>query len=139
LGPILFQLPPRWTLNLERLTSFLEAVPKGHQYVFEFRDESWIVKEVFDVLRSYNAGFCIHDLAHMQTPLEVTANFTYLRFHGPGADKYRGSYSRASLQMWANQIETWRKELSDVYVYFNNDVGGHAIENAKTLKAMVAV
>src|SRR5688572_1269124 len=92
LGPLLFQLPPRWNLNVERLTLFLEALPKENRYVLEIRDESWFVRELYEVLRRYNVAFCIHDLALMKTPLEITADFTYIRFHGPGAAKYRDSY-----------------------------------------------
>jgi len=91
LGPILIQLPPRWRVDTERLREFLEVLPKEHRYAIEIRDESWLVKEVYYVLREFNAAFCIHDLGHMQTPLEITADFTYIRFHGPGAAKYRGS------------------------------------------------
>jgi uncharacterized protein YecE (DUF72 family) len=138
LGPVLFQLPPRWKLNIERLTLFLEALPKEHKYVFEFRDESWLVGGVYDVLRKYHAAFCIHDLAGRQTPLEITADFTYIRFHGPGSAKYRGSYTIQALEGWAERIRLWRRKLSAVYVYFNNDIGGHAIENAQTLNRMLS-
>jgi uncharacterized protein YecE (DUF72 family) len=137
LGPILFQLPPRWKLNTTRLEEFLNALPNGHQYVFEFRDESWLTNEVYELLRKYNAAFCIHDLGGKQTPLEITANFTYIRFHGPGEAKYSGSYSRVQLKTWANRIEEWKRDLKQVYVYFNNDIGGHAVENAKTLKELL--
>lgn len=137
LGPILFQLPPRWQRNTERLDEFLSALPGNHEYAFEFRDVSWLVKDVFDLLRRYNAAFCIHDLASMQMPLEITADFTYLRFHGPGNAKYCGSYPLKSLREWAARIRKWRKELSSVYAYFNNDVGGHAGRNAQTLIDLV--
>ena len=137
LGPILFQLPPRWKRNLQRLDEFLEALPKNHQYVFEFRDESWLVPEVYRVLRHHNAAFCIHDLASMQMPLEITADFTYLRFHGPGEAKYSGSYPTGSLREWASRIKSWRKDLSSVYAYCNNDVGGQANRNALTLIELV--
>ncbi len=139
LGPILFQLPPRWHVDTERLYQFLSSIPREHRYVIEIRDQSWLVKEVYDVLRQFNVAFCIHDLAHMQTPLEITADFTYLRFHGPGAAKYRGSYSNATLRNWANRISDWRAAGVDSYVYFNNDVGGHAITNAQTLRELLAV
>lgn len=137
LGPILFQLPPRWSVDVERLSSFLDALPPEHRYVVEIRDESWMVKEVYESLRRHNAAFCIHDLARMQTPLEITADFTYLRFHGPGAAKYAGSYSDKQLTDWADRIREWKKELSAVYAYFNNDIGGHAIWNAQSLKQLV--
>lgn len=137
LGPILFQLPPRWRADVERLSNFFEALPEEHRYVIEIRDESWLVKEVYDVLREFNVAFCIHDLANMQTPLNVTADFTYIRFHGPGAAKYRGSYSDSALEEWAERISQWRNSNVGSYVYFNNDIGGHAITNAQTLKQLL--
>jgi uncharacterized protein YecE (DUF72 family) len=138
LGPILFQLPPNWKLNLERLEEFLKSLPPGHRYVFEFRDESWLVKDAFELLRKFNAAFCIHDLANMRTPLEITADFTYIRFHGPGQAKYQGSYTNRELKEWAKRITNWRSQLKAVYVYFNNDIGGHAVWNAQTLKELVS-
>jgi uncharacterized protein YecE (DUF72 family) len=139
LGPILFQLPPRWRVDMERLSDFLATLPEEHRYVVEIRDESWMVKEVYDVLRQFNVAFCVHDLAHMQTPREITADFTYVRFHGPGAAKYRGSYSDSALREWAEQISGWSAANVDSYVYFNNDIGGHAITNAQTLKQLLSV
>jgi uncharacterized protein YecE (DUF72 family) len=137
LGPILFQLPPRWHLNLARLSEFLEALPAKQQYTFEFRDESWQVAEVYDLLRSHNAAFCIYDLSGKETPLEITADFTYVRFHGPAEARYAGSYSTQALRTWAKRLRDWQKRLKNVYVYFNNDVGGHAIFNAKQLCELV--
>jgi len=137
LGPILFQLPPRWQLNLERLSKFLEVLPKHHRYTFEFRDPSWLVEPVYDLLRRHNAAFCIYDFASSPTPLEITADFTYLRFHGPGEAKYAGSYSEVALQEWARKIRNWLRELSEAYVYFNNDVGGHAVKNAQRLRELI--
>ena len=139
LGPILFQLPPRWKLNVERLAEFLEALPGEHQYAFEFRDESWLVPEVFALLRRYKAGFCVHDFADMKIPIEVTADFAYVRFHGPTSAKYWGSYSKGQLRKWAERIDGWRSELAAVYVYFNNDPEGAAVRNALTLKELLNV
>jgi uncharacterized protein YecE (DUF72 family) len=138
LGPILFQLPPRWNFDAERLAEFLEALPTNHRHVLEFRDESWLKPQAFALLRKHNVAFCIHDLGQMQTPLEVTADFTYVRFHGPGHAKYCGSYSEADLRIWASRIAEWRRQLSGVYVYFNNDIGGWAVKNAETLLRLLA-
>ncbi len=138
LGPILFQLPPRWQSNLDRLEQFLNSLPPGHSYVFEFRDESWITKEMFATLRRHNVAFCIHDFADMKMPEELTADFTYIRFHGPTTAKYSGSYSDEQLQRWADRITEWQKRLKTIYVYFNNDVGGWAVKNAARLKEMIA-
>ena len=137
LGPVLFQLPPRWKLNLDRLSEFIEALPGGHKYVFEFRDESWHVPPVFELLRKHNAGYCIHDFADMKVVPEITADLAYVRFHGPTAAKYWGSYSDAQLLEWADRIDSWRGKVSAVYAYFNNDPGGEAVKNALTLKQML--
>ena len=138
LGPILFQLPPRWKLNIERLREFLESLPREHRYVFEFREESWLVPEVFALLRRHRAALCIHDFADMKVPYELTAKFTYIRFHGPTSVKYFGWYSTRELEAWATRIESWRGKVSEVYVYFNNDPQGAAVKNALELKEMVS-
>jgi uncharacterized protein YecE (DUF72 family) len=137
LGPILFQLPPRWKLNIERFAEFLEMLPPQHKYAFEFREETWFVPEVYRLLRKHKAAFCIHDFADMKVPNVITAAFTYIRFHGPTSAKYWGSYSDEELQKWAEQIESWRTKLKAVYVYFNNDPEGAAVRNALTLKSLV--
>jgi uncharacterized protein YecE (DUF72 family) len=137
LGPILFQLPPHWRLNVPRLNEFLRAMPEGHQYVFEFRDESWYSREVYKTLEQHNAAICIHDLGGHQSPIELTADFTYVRFHGPTEAKYSGSYSRRKLEKWATKLTAWRNDLTAVYAYFNNDVGGFAPKNALQLKIFV--
>ena len=135
LGPILFQLPPRWKVNVERLVSFLNVLPDEHRYVFEFRDQSWLIEEVFDVLRDHNAALCIHDFEQMEIPHEITADFAYVRFHGPTSAKYAGSYSKNELRAWAERIEKWAARTT--YVYFNNDPGGEAVKNALTLKGLM--
>jgi uncharacterized protein YecE (DUF72 family) len=136
LGPVLFQLPPGWRFNRDRFAKFLAALPTEHQFVFEFREPSWFQDEVYELLKDHNVGFCIHDFRGAQTPLIVTADFTYIRMHGPTAAAYSGSYSHEALSDWAARIADWRKKLRDVYVYFNNDVEGHAIKNALTLREL---
>jgi len=89
LGPILFQLPPKWKVNLERLESFLQALPTEHHYAFEFREPTWHNEQVYEVLRRHNAAYCIHELAGFHTPILLTADFSYVRLHGPG-EKYQG-------------------------------------------------
>ena len=138
LGPILFQLPPRWKVNVERFAEFLESLPKGHKYVFEFRDETWFVPEVYALMRRHKAAFCIHDFSDMKVPHEITAPFTYIRFHGPTVAKYFGSYSTGQLRAWAERIVDWSRQLSAAYIYFNNDPGGEAVKNAIELKRLVS-
>lgn len=135
LGPILFQLPPFMKSNIELLEAFLEELPKNFRYVFEFRNADWYREEVFDMLKKYGCAFCIYELAGHFSPVEITADFVYLRLHGPG-DKYQGSYSDQTLKDWAEQCISWQ-ETRDVYVFFDNDQHGYAAFNALKLKEMV--
>jgi uncharacterized protein YecE (DUF72 family) len=137
LGPILFQLPPKWRINLERLEEFLAALPRKHRYAFEFRETSWITDPVLELLRKHNAAFCVHEIAGYHSPVEVTTDFAYIRLHGPTANKYAGSYSDAQLEKWAEWIEE-QSELRAIYFYFDNDQAAYAAHNALTLKRMVA-
>jgi uncharacterized protein YecE (DUF72 family) len=75
----------------------------------------------------------------MKTSVEITTDFTYVRFHGPGGAKYIGSYSHKELEQWAHRIRSWRSNLSAIYVYFNNDVAGWAIKNAMELKVLLGI
>ncbi len=137
LGPILFQLPPRWKKDVDRLRCFLQALPRYHLFAFEFREPSWNDADVLEVLRRHNAAYCIYELAGYHTPFTVTADFSYVRLHGPGG-KYQGKYSAAQLETWAERIAEWRKSLRAVYVYFDNDQAGFAAENARELRELVA-
>jgi len=137
LGPILFQLPPHWNVNAERLANFLEVLPRGPRYAFEFRDESWYIDRIYDLLEEREVAFCIHDHHDAPSPEEVTTNFIYLRFHGPTGD-YGGKYREVDLRGWAEKIMGWREAGRDVYAYFNNDMRGYAVENARELRGYVA-
>lgn len=136
LGPFLFQLPPRWKVNVERLESFLQSLPKFHRYAFEFREPSWNTQAVYGTLRRHNAAYCIHELAGFQTPREITTNFCYIRLHGPGG-KYQGCYTAEALRLWQARIRSWQAALNAVYVYFDNDDSGYAARNALELKEML--
>ena len=136
LGPILFQLPPNWPLNFERLQQFLPALPAKHQYAFEFRDQSWYTAETYALLRRHNAALCLHDWRGMSWPMELTADFTYIRLHGP-AGTYQGNYTPGTLRSWAKRIQQWENQLADIFVYFNNDQGGYALKNAKSLQQLI--
>jgi uncharacterized protein YecE (DUF72 family) len=136
LGPILFQLPPSWKKNTTRLEEFLSALPKKFRYVFEFRNTTWYDEEIYALLRANNCAFCIYELAGHNSPMQVTADFVYVRLHGPGG-KYQGSYSNKQLRDWAEQCIDWQKDGHDVFVYFDNDERGYAAFNALTLKEIV--
>lgn len=132
LGPILFQLPPRWHCNARRLDEFLAGLPAGLRYAVEPRDPSWHNAEVYDVLRRHQAAFCIYDLGGDTTPLELTADFAYLRLHGPRA-RYCGSYGAPRLRAWAGILRGWQAHGCGAWVFLNNDESGHAVRNARLL------
>ena len=136
LGPILFQLPPGWQVNVQRLGDFLQLLPAGHRYAFELRNETWHSPEVFELLRRKNAAVCIYHLAGYESPLTITADFSYVRLHGPGG-KYQGSYSDEELGVWARRILDWSSALRAVYVYFDNDDSAYAPRNALHLRSLV--
>jgi uncharacterized protein YecE (DUF72 family) len=135
LGPILFQLPPRWKKNYERLENFIAALPPGHRYAFELREPSWIVDDVLELFRRNKIAFCIYDFDGRQTPRHVTAKFTYIRLHGPGA-RYQGLYTAEQLAEWSRWIQSQRDAGVDVYCYFDNDQNAFAVRNAVQLKKL---
>jgi len=137
IGPILFQLPPRWRCNPQRLSLFLEGLPPENQYVFEFRDSSWWNEAVYDLLKDYGAAFCIFELAGLLSPMISTTDFIYIRLHGPN-DAYQSLYSEEVLQEWADKIAKWIQQQKTVYCYFDNDQEGFAIKNALRLKKIIA-
>lgn len=136
LGPILFQLPPKWNLNIERFETFLAMLPKNYEYVFEFRNQSWYTSEIYGLLEKYNCAFCIYELDGHLSPLKITANFVYVRLHGPGG-KYQGSYTTAELKKWAKFCRDASNEGKQVYFYFDNDQSGYAAFNAKEMIELV--
>jgi uncharacterized protein YecE (DUF72 family) len=137
LGPILFQLPPRFKVNMERLEIFLNALrpharKRKLRSVIEFRDASWLIPPVFDLLRTHRVALCFADWKDTHVSDPVTADFVYVRRHsGRGAG---GNYPEVDLDRDVRQIRDWLKAGLDVYVYFNNDLGGHAIRNAKYIQ-----
>ncbi|MEJ2718005.1 MAG: DUF72 domain-containing protein, partial [Deltaproteobacteria bacterium] len=137
LGPILFQLPPRWHCNVDRLTSFLDALPDGYRFAFEFRDESWFHSRVNDALTRRGVAFCIYDFDQRLSPKDVTADFVYVRLHGPGP-RYQGQYDTEVLTGWAREFSRWSGAGKEIYCYFDNDQNGYAARDALRLQEIVS-
>lgn len=132
-GPVLFQLPPRWHADPERLSEFLALLPEDQRFAMEFRDPGWHCSAVYDRLRERNVAFCPFELAELTAPRVVTADFTYVRLHGRRA-RYRGAYSDAELADWAGWLAESLADGRDAYVYFDNtDEADHAIRDAERL------
>ena len=137
LGPILYQLPPRFRINLERLESFLELLPRDLVHVFEFRERSWLTSEMLALLERHGASFCAHDMPGLATERWAVGPIAYVRFHG-GSGKYWGRYSEEALLGWTDWMVAQARAGRPVWAYFNNDTEAAAIHDALTLKAMVA-
>lgn len=135
LGPILFQFPPSFRVNeteIKKLEDFLKLITKNKlRYVFEFRHKSWCDKKVYNLLKKYKVVWVIADSPSYPKAEVITADFVYLRMHGSKV-LFTSNYTKKELQDLAQKIKKWRK-IADVYVYFNNDAMGYAIENAKEL------
>lgn len=128
LGPILFQLPPRWRCNTNRLESFLATLPSNYRTAFEFRDRSWHNDEVYALLAAHSAAFCIFDIGGFTSPIIDAGDLVYVRLHGPGAP-YMGTYRAPRLRVWADRARGWNRGNKDVFLFFDNDERGYAVKN----------
>lgn len=130
LGPILYQLPPRWHVNCERLRAFLDLLPPRLRHVFEFRDSSWHCDAVYSLLDAHGCGYCIMSAPGLPCHLIRTGGFLYLRMHGT-EPYYAGSYPDEALAEWIARLKELGTGEYPAYVYFNNDTQGYAIKNAR--------
>jgi len=137
LGPILWQLPPNFRRDDDRLAAALARLPRSLRHCFEFRHPSWFVEETYACLREHGVALVIGDRPEVNDFQEnvVTAGWTFVRFHA-GTRGRRGNYSETELREWADRLRTWRRER-DVYAYFNNDWEGFAPRNALRLRALL--
>lgn len=138
-GPLLVQLPPSLHKDLQRLDAFLvrlrAAMRRRHWRVaVEFRHQSWDDAETRALLDTHHAAACLADMERCPFTSANDVDFVYVRRHGPGG-RYRGCYSGQQIAADAAQVRAWLAAGKDVYVYYNNDVGGHAVDNARQLLA----
>ncbi|WP_213285312.1 DUF72 domain-containing protein [Bradyrhizobium sp. sGM-13] len=131
-GPVLFQLPPNFPANADRLASFFKLLSKKRRYSFEFRHPSWYEPRIIRLLREHNVSLCISDHHDAPAPWKRTADFVYVRGHGPGG-RYRDHYGEAALAGWARRIKSWKRQGCDVFVYFDNDQKSAAPADARRL------
>jgi uncharacterized protein YecE (DUF72 family) len=139
MGPLLWQLPPTFKRDDDRLAEALTALPPG-RHCFEFRHESWFREEVYDLLREHGVALVIGDRpqVHAFQSQELTADWTFVRFHA-GTRGLRGNYSESELREWAERISGWSTQGVDVYAYFNNDWEGFAIQNGLRLQQLLGL
>jgi uncharacterized protein YecE (DUF72 family) len=134
LGPVLFQFPPRFGVDVALLRSFLGVLPPSLRAAFEFRDRSWERDEVFEALDAAGAAFVLADRPDARVSHVVTGGWSYVRFH----EGRRGipDYPREKLRRWADRIASM--PARETYVYFNNDPGGAAVRDALTLTELLS-
>jgi uncharacterized protein YecE (DUF72 family) len=136
LDPLLFQLPPFLKADPEKLEDFgkmiLKESPKGSRFAFEFRNESWCNEKIYQILKKFNFAWVVADSPSWPKVYQVTADFVYVRMHGSKI-LFGSKYTKKELEDLAEKIKKWKKQRLDVYVYFNNDAYGYAVENAKEL------
>ena len=136
LGPILFQLPPNFSADEHRLRCFLKLLSKKRRYSFEFRHPSWYAPAILRLLSAHDISLCLSDHHDAPAPWRRTADFVYVRGHGPGG-RYHGNYTRPTLTQWAKRINSWKRQGCDVFVYFDNDQKSAAPADALKLKALL--
>ena len=163
-GPFLWQLPPTWRFDPERIEAFLKLLPRDtseaarvarrhdarlkrgailkpaaavrYRHAFEVRHPSFFTTEFYELLRAYDAALVIADTAgKYQMVEELTTDFVYVRLHG-STTLYASNYEDDELDAWAQRVARWREDGRDVYVYFDNDARGHAPRNAATLATL---
>jgi uncharacterized protein YecE (DUF72 family) len=138
MGPVLWQLPPTFKRDDERLAGALKALPRG-RHCFEFREPSWYADEVYDLLSRRGVALVIPDSPKYPfRQIELTTDWTFVRFHS-GTRGRRGNYSDREIAEWAERIEAWRDAGIGVYAYYNNDWEAFAVKNGLRLKELLDV
>jgi uncharacterized protein YecE (DUF72 family) len=136
-APVLFQLPPNFQADAGRLSAFIRMLSRNRRYSFEFRHPSWYSPPIMRLLSEENISLCISDHHDAPAPWRRTADFVYVRCHGPGG-RYKGHYSTDTLAGWAKRIRSWKAQGCDVFVFFDNDQKSAAPIDALKLKQLLA-
>ena len=141
LGVILWQLPPNFKLNLERVKEFCDllgdiSASNPIRQAFEFRDRSWFCSEIYGLLEEHNFSLCLAHSPVLPSVERTTADYIYIRFHG-GESLSGPNYSEGELRDWSKRIGGWLRGGLDVYSYFNNDAFGFAVKNASALRELL--
>jgi uncharacterized protein YecE (DUF72 family) len=137
LGPTLWQLPPQLRRNVDLLGDFLRLLPSDRRHAVEFRHPSWLDKSVYRLLRASQVALVSVSSRAMPPDFSLTAEFTYIRFHGLEGGFYH-DYSKDELQPWSEHVHNCLTRGLDVFAYFNNDGDAHATANARLFREITA-
>ncbi len=139
LHAVLWQFPPGFVRDTALLKHFLAALePYRARNALEFRDESWCTEEIFDLCRGAGVSLCMADWPGYINELPVTADFVYIRRHGPGGG-HAGHYSLDELSSDARRIRGYLEDGRDTHRYFNNDDRAYATDNAREPMGLLGV
>lgn len=137
LGPILFQFPPWWKIEIPTLKQFIDQLPQNYLYTFEFRHKSWFCEELYEVLDKNQMSLCFYDHKMYRSPEIVTSPFIYIRMHGPHEQAYEGAYEDSTLIEYADKFINWHKNGKTIYCYFDNDEKTNAPKDAQRLNQLL--
>ena len=138
-GVLLVQLHPEQQRDDARLDSFLDRMPASVRVAVELRHPSWNDPAVYRLLERHRAAYVVMSGPGLACVPCATTDFVYVRMHGPDEQEiYSGSYADADLRRWADRIAKWDGDGRDVWMYFNNDLGGHAVRNALALRGLLS-
>ena len=136
-GPLLFQLPPQLGKDFQRLSDLLAELPPSQPCSFEFRNSSWYDDKVFALLAQHNCALVVHDHHDGPSPVLKTADWVYMRLHGPDG-RYQQAYSLSQLETWAARMVELNPEKPS-WLFFNNTIAAHAVENALAMKNIIGI
>jgi uncharacterized protein YecE (DUF72 family) len=115
-GPMLFQLPPNFKIDVERLRDFVTLLPTGFRAAFEFRHDSWFADETYAVLGDAGVALVVADTDADEPPAVVpTAKYGYLRLR-------RADYEPADVTRWAGVVS--EQDWDDAFVFFKHEDAG---------------
>lgn len=135
MGPVLVQLPANVTFNATTEKAFYEALKNNYpefSIAIEVRDESWYSEESIALMKKYHISLVMAQSELFPYKEEITAKDIYLRFHGP-KELYASCYPAHTLREYSKKMRSWVSEGHRVWAFFNNDVNGYAVDNAKEL------
>jgi uncharacterized protein YecE (DUF72 family) len=140
LGCLLIQLPPKYSYNIDHLEKFLEILPKEFRFAIEFRNVSWMNKETWKLLESYNVSYCNVDEPLLPPEVHITTDFAYFRWHGHGSNPwfdYR--YEKDELKPWIPKLKATAGKVKKIFGFFNNHFHGYAVENCLQVLEMLGL
>lgn len=136
----LLQLPPSLPFDAPTVRAFYATLPRDLPVAVEFREPSWRAPASFDLLREFGLAYVVVDEPHLPVELEVTAPFSYVRWHGHGRELwYDYTYSAAEIADWVPKVRALQEKATTVYGFFNNHFRGDAAVNAQDLGELLGL